>query len=150
MMKSVIEIHLNGQKMAISDIRPDTTLLNWLRLHAKQTGTKEGCAEGDCGACTVFMRLRKIASDGSLIDEMRAVNACILFMPMLDGAVIRTVEGIASPTGAHHPVQQAMIDHHGAQCGFCTPGFITSLYHMWRSGSDFTTAQIDNGLAGNL
>jgi len=150
MMKSVIEIHLNGQKMAISDIRPDTTLLNWLRLHAKQTGTKEGCAEGDCGACTVFMRLRKVASDGSFIDEMRAVNACILFMPMLDGAVIRTVEGIASPTGAHHPVQQAMIDHHGAQCGFCTPGFITSLYHMWRSGSDFTAAQIDDGLAGNL
>ena len=149
-MRSVIEIHLNGELVKISDMRPDTTLLTWLRLARRQIGTKEGCAEGDCGACTVFMRKRITDATGAFRDEMRAVNACILFLPMLDGAVIRTVEAITGPDGTPHPVQRAMIDHHGAQCGFCTPGFITSLYHLWRSGSDFSATEIDDGLAGNL
>ncbi|MGC6516751.1 MAG: xanthine dehydrogenase small subunit [Candidatus Puniceispirillaceae bacterium] len=149
-MKSEITIFLNGEKQVISDIRPDTTLLNWLRLKAHKKGTKEGCAEGDCGACTVFMRRPKPLADGTIGDEMRAVNACILFMPMLDGAVITTIEGIAGPNSELHPVQHAMIAYHGAQCGFCTPGFVVSLYQMWRSGADFDDQSIDDGLAGNL
>ena len=149
-MKSHIEFLLNGEAVSLSEVRPDTTLLNWLRLSAKKTGSKEGCAEGDCGACTVFVRMRRPMGGRTMRDEMRAVNACILFLPMLDGAVITTVEGVAGPDGTLHPVQQAMIDNHGAQCGFCTPGFITSLYHLWRTGSAFGTQDIDDGLAGNL
>ena len=149
-MRSEITFLLNGRTIRFTPARPDITLLNWLRLDQSLTGSKEGCGEGDCGACTVFVRKRSKQVDGSHHDEMRAVNACILFLPMLDGAVITTIEGIGGPDGALHPVQQTMIDHHGAQCGFCTPGFVMSLYHMWRAKSAFDDRQIDDGLAGNL
>lgn len=149
-MRSEITFLLNGQTISFTPARPDITLLNWLRLDQSLTGSKEGCGEGDCGACTVFVRKRYKQADGSHLDEKRAVNACILFLPMLDGAVITTIEGVSGPDGALHPVQQTMIDHHGAQCGFCTPGFVMSLYHMWREQSSFNDRQIDDGLAGNL
>ncbi len=116
---------------------PTRTLLDFLRDERGLTGTKEGCNEGDCGACTVMVT----DEQGS-----RALNACILFLPQLEGKAVRTVEGIAGPNGTLHPVQEAMIARHGSQCGFCTPGFIMSMAVAHLNGeTDF-----DDRLAGNL
>jgi len=128
---------LNGDPIHLDDAPATMTLLDWLRDRRRMTGTKEGCNEGDCGACTVMV------TDGT---GARAMNACILFLPQLDGKAVRTVEGISGPDGQLHPVQQAMIDHHGAQCGFCTPGFVVSMACAHLNGrTDF-----DDQLAGNL
>ena len=145
-MKTTITFLLNGVEESISDIRPDTTLLNWLRLERGLKGTKEGCAEGDCGACSVVVA----GLDAAGQITAKAVNACILFLPMLDGLAVTTVEGVAHDDGALHPVQDAIIAHHGAQCGFCTPGFVMSLYAGFRGGLDGCAGQIDRLLAGNL
>ena len=128
---------LNGTPVRLSGVTPTRTLLQYLREDRGLCGTKEGCNEGDCGACTVMMT-----------DEAgpRALNACILFLPQLQGKAVRTVEGLTGPEGQLHPVQQAMIDHHGSQCGFCTPGFIASMavaHAQGRRDHDVT-------LAGNL
>ena len=128
---------LNGETVELSGVAPTVTLLDWLRETRGLTGTKEGCNEGDCGACTVMV------TDG---DGARALNACILFLPQLHGKAIRTVEGVAGPDGTPHPVQQAMIDHHGSQCGFCTPGFIMSMTTAHTNGA----RDHDDQLAGNL
>ena len=123
--------------MSIPEVSPTVTLLDWLREERRLTGTKEGCNEGDCGACTVMVT----GEDGA-----NALNACILLLPQLHGKAIRTVEGISGPDGQLHPVQQTMIEHHGSQCGFCTPGFIVSMAAAHLNGErDFDTA-----LAGNL
>ena len=132
-----IDFLLNGESVSLSDVPPTTTLLDWLREDQGLTGTKEGCNEGDCGACTVMVT----DQSGS-----KALNACILFLPQLHGKAVRTVEGIAAPDGTLHPMQQAMVDHHGSQCGFCTPGFVVSMATAHRNGdTDF-----DDALAGNL
>ncbi len=127
---------LNGETLQV-DAAPTRTLLDWLREDRGLCGTKEGCNEGDCGACTVMVT----DADGA-----KALNACILFMPQLHGKAVRTVEGIAGPDGALHPVQQAMIDQHGSQCGFCTPGFIASMATGHLQGR----RDHDDVLAGNL
>ena len=128
---------LNGETVELAGADATTTLLDWLREERGLKGTKEGCNEGDCGACTVMVS----DENGS-----RALNACILFLPQMNGKSLRTVEGIAAPDGRLHPVQQAMIDDHGSQCGFCTPGFIMSMATAHRNGArDF-----DDQLAGNL
>lgn len=133
-----ISFRLNGDNVVLRDIAPTTTALDWLREARGLTATKEGCNEGDCGACTVMVT----DPDGTT----QALNACILFLPQLNGRALRTVEGITGPDGALHPVQQAMVDHHGSQCGFCTPGFIASMAVAHLNGdSDHDTA-----LAGNL
>jgi xanthine dehydrogenase small subunit len=118
-------------------VAPTTTVLDWLRETRGLTGTKEGCNEGDCGACSVMVT-----------DETgaKALNACILFLPQIDGKALRTVEGIAAPDGRLHPVQQAMIEHHGSQCGFCTPGFIVTMATAHLNGR----TDHDTQLAGNL
>lgn len=128
---------LNGETVALSGVSPTQTLLDWLREERRLTGTKEGCNEGDCGACTVMVTDR---------DGARALNACILFLPQLQGKAVRTVEGVAGPGGALHPVQQAMIAHHGSQCGFCTPGFVMSMVTAHANGA----TDHDTQLAGNL
>ncbi|EAQ04336.1 xanthine dehydrogenase, A subunit [Pseudooceanicola batsensis HTCC2597] len=136
-----ISFHLNGERVDLPPgTAPTTTLLDWLRETRGLTGTKEGCNEGDCGACTVMI------TDPGGADRVKALNACILFLPQLHGKSVRTVEGMAGPDGRLHPVQQAMIDHHGSQCGFCTPGFIASMVagHL-RGETDH-----DDILAGNL
>jgi xanthine dehydrogenase small subunit len=128
---------LNGTPVRVSGESPTRTLLDYLREVRGLKGTKEGCNEGDCGACTVMV------SDDS---GARALNACILFLPQLHGKAVRTVEGIAAPDGTLHPVQSAMIDHHGSQCGFCTPGFIVSMAVAHTEGA----SDHDDRLAGNL
>ena len=132
-----ITFHLNGEEVTLSGVSPTATLLDWLREDRLMTGTKEGCNEGDCGACSVMVTDDR----GS-----KALNACLLFMPQLHGKSIRTVEGVGSPDGSLHPVQQAMITHHGSQCGFCTPGFVMSMVTAHKNGATDHDVQ----LAGNL
>ena len=128
---------LNGESVSMSSDDPTVTLLDWLRETRGLTGTKEGCNEGDCGACTVMVQDARGA---------RALNACILFLPQLDGASVHTVEGLASPDGTPHPVQAALVEHHGSQCGFCTPGFAVSMAVNHINGE----TDHDTALAGNL
>jgi xanthine dehydrogenase small subunit len=131
---------LNGTPVRLSGVSPTRTLLDWLREDRGLTGTKEGCNEGDCGACTVML------TDPAKGAAPRALNACILFLPQLDGKSVRTVEGISGPNGELHPVQEAMIAHHGSQCGFCTPGFVVSMAVGHATGRQ----DHDDVLAGNL
>ena len=133
-----ISFRLNGETVVLRDVAPTTTALDWLREARGLTATKEGCNEGDCGACTVMVT----DPDG----RSRALNACILFLPQLNGRALRTVEGITGPEGELHPVQQAMVDHHGSQCGFCTPGFVASMAVAHLNGD----TDHDTALAGNL
>ncbi|MGL4235059.1 2Fe-2S iron-sulfur cluster-binding protein, partial [Tabrizicola sp.] len=128
---------LNGTPVRVEGEAPTRTLLDWLRETRGLCGTKEGCNEGDCGACTVMVT----DAEGS-----KALNACILFLPQLDGKAVRTVEGISGPGGQMHPVQEAMVQHHGSQCGFCTPGFVVSMAVAHLNGA----TDHDDQLAGNL
>ena len=130
---------LNGETVQV-DADPTRTLLDWLREDRGLCGTKEGCNEGDCGACTVMV------TDAQGESRLRALNACILFLPQLHGKAVRTVEGIAAPDGTMHPVQEAMVEHHGSQCGFCTPGIIASM----AAAHTNKRRDHDDVLAGNL
>ncbi|WP_299836540.1 xanthine dehydrogenase small subunit [uncultured Jannaschia sp.] len=133
-----IDFRLNGEDVTATTGDPTATLLDWLRNEASLPGTKEGCNEGDCGACSVIVT----GADG----VPRALNACILFLPQLAGRAVRTVEGLTGPDGTMHPVQRAMIDRHGSQCGFCTPGFVTTMAAAHARGDTDHADQI----AGNL
>jgi len=136
-MRTSIEFFLNGERVSLSTEDPTRTVLTWLREARRLVGTKEGCAEGDCGACTVVVA--ELQAGGL---RYQPLNSCILALGTLDGKEIITVEGLKS-----HPVQQAMVDCHGSQCGFCTPGFVMALYAQFKSGNPISLC---DAIAGNL
>jgi xanthine dehydrogenase small subunit len=136
---------LDGEIVEARDATPTTTLLEYLRGPLRRCGTKEGCAEGDCGACTVVLGEPR---DGSV--RYRAVNSCIRFVGTLDGKEVVTVESLRAPDGTLHPVQQAMVECHASQCGFCTPGFVMSLFALWLNRESVTREEAVESLAGNL
>jgi xanthine dehydrogenase small subunit len=139
-----------GSLVSLSVAEPTRTVLDWLREDAQCIGTKEGCNEGDCGACTVV--LGTLSAAGAL--QLRPVNSCIQFLPTLDGKALFTVQDVAAADGTLHPVQQALVDHHGSQCGFCTPGFVMSLWAVYQRHSTAagvpTRQQLADDLSGNL
>ncbi|MES2319846.1 MAG: xanthine dehydrogenase small subunit [Pseudomonadota bacterium] len=146
-MSTPIRFYYQGAVREVSNAAPTQTILQHLREDLHCTGTKEGCAEGDCGACTVVIGSM---NDGKL--EMKAVNSCIQLSPTLDGKALFSVEDLQQAGGELHPVQQAMVECHGSQCGFCTPGFVMSLWGMYlkQDGKKPTRCQVDDALSGNL
>ena len=143
--RHTIRFLLNGEDVVLDAVRPDETLLDFLRLRRSLKGTKEGCAEGDCGACTVLVG--RLGGKGLVYES---VNACIRFLGSLDSCHVVTIEHLRGADGKLHPVQQAMVDFHGSQCGFCTPGFVMSLYALWMRRPDPSDAEIEKALQGNL
>ncbi|MHA6297330.1 xanthine dehydrogenase small subunit [Devosia sp. CAU 1758] len=144
-VSNAIRFLLNGEEITLTDVAPDLTLLDWLRLDRRLRGSKEGCAEGDCGACTVLVG--RLMGDEIIYDS---VTACIRFVGSLHGTHVVTIEHLRGENSNLHPVQQAMVDHHGSQCGFCTPGFVMSLYGLWMRNPDPSRAAIEKALQGNL
>ncbi len=142
----LIRFVLDGEPVEVAQTSPTVTLLDWLREHGR-CGVKEGCAEGDCGACTVAIG----ELDGERI-RTSAVNACIRFLPTIDGKEVTTVHGLRNDDGSLHPAQQAMVDCHGSQCGFCTPGFVMSLFthYLEHDGQPASREDVVNALTGNL
>lgn len=144
-MRHCIQFLLNDQTITLNEVGTGDMLLDFLRLNQRLTGAKEGCAEGDCGACTVLV--------GRLVDDeliYKPVNGCIRFLSSLDGCHVVTIEHLKGAEGTLHPIQKAMIEHHGSQCGFCTPGIIMALYALWMRTAKPSREQIEHALQGNL
>ena len=141
-----IRFLVDGHVHTVENLHPTTTVLQYLRDHLGRCGTKEGCAEGDCGACTVVLA----ELNGNEVDY-RAINACIRFLPTLDGKALFTVESLkAASSGELHPAQRALVECHGSQCGFCTPGFVMSLFALYRTDRNPDEDAIRHALSGNL
>lgn len=145
----MIRFSLNGRPVDVTGVPPTTTLLQWLRAE-RRTGTKEGCAEGDCGACSVA-----ILDERGAAPRWRAVNACLVLLPMVHDQQVITVEGLSPATAgvtptARHPVQAAMVAAMGSQCGYCTPGFVMALFEgCYRTDLD-APWKLDDQICGNL
>ncbi len=140
-----IRFILDGEAVSVEDFAPTVTLLEFLREELGRTGTKEGCAEGDCGACTVVIG----ELDAGQVNY-RAINSCIRFLPTLVGKEIVTVENLKAADGRLHPVQKAMVDWHASQCGFCTPGFVMSLFGLYLNKEAPQRDDVVRALSGNL
>ena len=143
-MRGEVRFLLNGARRTVSNAAPTTTVLDHLRLAERACGTKEGCAEGDCGACTVVLG----ETAGERI-QWQAINSCITFLPQIDGKIVLTVEGLADGA-ALHPVQKALVENDASQCGFCTPGFVMALFAFQHGGESPATESVHEALAGNL
>ena len=144
---------LDGELVEIENPDPTRTVLQYLREDLRRVGSKEGCAEGDCGACTVVIgEIASSLADGRI--QFRSVNACIQFLPTLDGKMLFTVESLKTAQGQLHPVQQSLVDCHASQCGFCTPGMIMTATDMVRryksQGKELTEDAIRHELEGNI
>ncbi|HEY3597558.1 MAG TPA: xanthine dehydrogenase small subunit [Paraburkholderia sp.] len=150
MTKHTIRFYQQGAVREVRDVPASRTVLQHLREDQHCTGTKEGCAEGDCGACTVVVG--ELDAHGAL--ALKAVNACIQFLPTLDGRALFTVEDLRARDGTLHPVQQALVDCHGSQCGFCTPGFAMSMWALYENHAAAAAPpsrdEINTALSGNL
>ena len=139
----MFSLTLNGTRRHIRDTSPNTTLLDWLRERG-HVGTKEGCAEGDCGACTVAIR-----EDG----QWKAINSCLVPLPAMADREVLSVEGLSEPGKPLHPAQQAMVETLGSQCGYCTPGFVMSIFeagHRSDLKGPENAWKLDDQLCGNL
>ncbi len=144
-LRKSVRFWLNDELVELADLPPTRTLLDFLRLNKRLTGSKEGCAEGDCGACTVLVG--RLAGDGLVYES---VTACIRFVASLDGCHVVSIEHLRGAEGGLHPVQQALVEHHGSQCGFCTPGIVMSLYGLWMANASPDVDDIEEALQGNL
>ncbi|MDA9234051.1 xanthine dehydrogenase small subunit [Candidatus Pelagibacter sp.] len=145
MTSNIIKFILNDKIQEIHNPDPNETILNYIRLKLKKTGTKEGCAEGGCGACTIVIgELKK----NNII--YKAINSCIAFTPSLEGKQLLVIEDLMLKNGSLHPTQTAMVNYHGSQCGFCTPGFVMSLFSMYKNNNSFDEKTIEESLSGNL
>lgn len=144
---NTVRFVLDGAIIEAEGERRTTTVLDYLREQLHRTGTKEGCAEGDCGACVVLVG--ELNASGTAVNYA-PVNSCLQLLPTLDGKSVKTVESLRRPDGSLHPVQQAMVDCHGSQCGFCTPGIVMSLAALVQTVSTPTRSEINDSLSGNL
>ena len=144
---NTVRFVLDGQIVEAQGERRTTTVLDYLREQLHRTGTKEGCAEGDCGACVVMVG--ELNGAGTAIDY-KPVNACIQLLPSLDGKSVKTVESLKKSDGSLHPVQDEMVKCHGSQCGFCTPGIVMSLVNLVQVLPQPSRQQITDSLSGNL
>ncbi len=145
MVSNTIQFIFNNQICSIKNPDPNKTVLDYIRNDLKKNGTKEGCAEGGCGACTIVLGELK---NSKLI--YRSLNSCISFLPSINGKHLILVENLISKENQLHPIQEAMVKYHGSQCGFCTPGFIMSLFAMYKNFKKFDNEIIEETLSGNL